>query len=319
MSNKHVSNSRRPAVAATLTLLMSAGIVACGESKSGSTPTDTTTTATTSTGPTGSTTVTTSTSPGATGGNTGGATGGNTGGNTGGATGGNTGGATGGNTGGATGGNTGGATGDTASSGPTGDTASTAGDTAGSSGASGASTSGGETSAPAGGEFSLVAPAWTGDESCNPDAQSACANIPVENRATMIGGQNVMPTITWTAGPDGTTGYALVFQDLAFPTDGKPSVHWAMWNVPADVVSVGPDSIPSASEQNAWVGNAWFGSGNCCNVYELVVYALKAPFDPADRNAARDALEANTGDVVLARDFARVAPLEECTPTSPCE
>lgn len=123
-----------------------------------------------------------------------------------------------------------------------------------------------------------------------------------------------MPTITWTAGPEGTTGYALVYQDL---TNGL--AHWAMWGIPADTLTVGPDNIPAGAQQsNFQQGMTWIGTGSCCNTYELVVYALSGPVTGSQLNAVRDALEGNTGGIVLGRDYGRVAALEECTPTMAC-
>lgn len=124
-------------------------------------------------------------------------------------------------------------------------------------------------------------------------------------------GQDVMPTISWTSGPEGTVGYALVFHDLS-----NGFAHWAMWGIPADVLSVDPDNIPAAATQASFSGDAWVGSGACCNTYELIVYALKEPLDPQGnmkQTALRDQLEDDTtGALVLARDYARVAPLEDC-------
>jgi hypothetical protein len=157
------------------------------------------------------------------------------------------------------------------------------------------------------GEFDLTGP-WSAGEECTPMARDACDEIPVENRATMIGGQNIMPTITWTAGPEGTQSYAIVYQDLS-----NGFSHWAMWNIPADVLSVGPDDIPDGAMQAGLSGAAWFGSGACENVYQLSVYALSEPtFTAADQTAARDALDGDDGTLVLATDFARVTPRDPC-------
>jgi phosphatidylethanolamine-binding protein (PEBP) family uncharacterized protein len=171
------------------------------------------------------------------------------------------------------------------------------------------------TSEPMGAEFTLLSP-WTAKDTCTPQAKDTCDNIPPENRATFIGGNNVQPTITWTAGPPGTVAYAVVYQDLSNPADvNQPrSVHWAMWGIPADVLSISAGEVPPGAEQSAWVGNTWFGSGACNNVYELTVYALKAPIEPqGDKHTAvRDQLQADTGELVLAKDYARVTPKPPC-------
>lgn len=159
-------------------------------------------------------------------------------------------------------------------------------------------------------DFSLTGP-WAAGEDCTPMAKDPCDDIPVENRATMIGGQNVMPTITWTAGPEGTQSYAVVYQDLS-----NGFAHWALWNIPPDVHSVGPDTIPAEASQSALLGQAWFGSGACENVYQLSVYALSEPtLTPGGGQAhttVRDQLDNNEGAVVLASDFARVTPKPPC-------
>lgn len=156
----------------------------------------------------------------------------------------------------------------------------------------------------------MTAPPWSAGVDCTPMAKDTCDDIPVENRATMIGGDNIMPTITWTAGPDGTQSYAIVYHDL---TNGF--AHWAMWNIPPDVLSVGPDSIPQAAAQAGLGGAAWFGSGSCTNVYELIVYALSeamlTPEGNDARTAVRDQLESDASPA-LARDFTRVTPQAPC-------
>jgi hypothetical protein len=159
------------------------------------------------------------------------------------------------------------------------------------------------------GEFALTEP-WVGGQDCSPESKDTCIDIPAENRATMIGGQNVMPTITWSAGPPGTQSYAMVFQDLS-----NGFAHWAMWNIPSDVTSIGPDAIPSGASQASFAGPDWFGSGDCDNVYELDVYALsEAMFTPGGQaqTVARDTLRDDDGSLVLAMSFARVNPKAPC-------
>ncbi len=157
--------------------------------------------------------------------------------------------------------------------------------------------------------FALTGP-WVGGQECTEaDKDDVCLNIEPEYRATMIGGQNMMPTITWTAGPEGTQSYALVFWDLK-----NMQTHWAMWNIPATVMSVGPDSIPSEATSRSFSNGDWFGSGACANYYELLVYALSEPtFDAGgDQAAARTKLADDDGTLVLAKDFARVNPKAPC-------
>lgn len=195
-----------------------------------------------------------------------------------------------------------------AASGPTGTTAVGGSDSGSVGGADG--TTGGAGEMPATGEFKLTAPDWHAGEDCNKDAKDTCDNIPVENRATMIGGMNIMPTISWTAGPEGTKSYAVVYQD---ETNGL--AHYALWNIPPDVTSVGPDSIPTGASQAALAGMTWFGSGACENVYQLGVYALSVDsLNPmgTKQTAVRDQLDMDDGTIVLAKDFGRVTPKAPC-------
>jgi phosphatidylethanolamine-binding protein (PEBP) family uncharacterized protein len=159
-----------------------------------------------------------------------------------------------------------------------------------------------------GGEFVLTAP-WEHVETCSPDDNSTCSSIPVENRSNFIGGGDQMPALSWTAGPDGTMSYAVVYHDLS-----NGMVHWALWNIPASVTSVDGDNIPPEADESSAVGNSWFGSGACGNVYELVVYALSVEAYNAGGNhtAVRDGLDGADSGLVLARDEIRGSTLDPC-------
>src|SRR6187402_2009203 len=101
------------------------------------------------------------------------------------------------------------------------------GSAGGKAGASSAGSGGGSSSG-----FTLTSPAWTAMAGCAADNKTACPVFPKENIGTSIGGSNKSPELDWTAGPSGTQSYAIVLQDLTNVMNGKPFVHWALWNIP---------------------------------------------------------------------------------------
>jgi len=137
---------------------------------------------------------------------------------------------------------------------------------------------------------------------CSPDNRTACPVFPKENIGTNLGGSNKSPELDWTAGPSGTQGYAIVMQDLTNISQGKPLVHWVMWNIPgatrmlpAGLETTAMPSVPAGSSQRSFNGNGYQGSGKCGNLYEFTLYALPtATFAPsaATTTAVRDDLAA---------------------------
>jgi Raf kinase inhibitor-like YbhB/YbcL family protein len=94
--------------------------------------------------------------------------------------------------------------------------------------------------------------------------------------------ENVSPPLSWTPGPPGTKSYAVTMIHT-------PSLHWAIYDIPADVTSLPEDvakvaepPVPAGSKQvkpNV-DGSTWFGySGPCpggtsLQRYDYTVYAL---------------------------------------------
>ncbi|WP_437981103.1 hypothetical protein [Sorangium sp. So ce117] len=57
------------------------------------------------------------------------------------------------------------------------------------------------------------------------------------------------PELNWTAGPDGTQSYAIVFKDVTLVTGSPPDergYHWVIWNIPASVRSL-PKKLASGN------------------------------------------------------------------------
>ncbi len=158
---------------------------------------------------------------------------------------------------------------------------------------------------PEAGPLELSEPWSSEDVECTPSSTTTCADIPVANRYTTIGGSNQTPTITWSAGPEGTQSYAITFVDL-----NDDNVQWVMWNIPASELSIGPNSIPEAASQAALIGASWLGPDACDNTYELVVYAVAednlSVEAGAQATSVYNALQSD--ERVLAKDVIRLSP-----------
>lgn len=120
------------------------------------------------------------------------------------------------------------------------------------------------------------------------DAQYSC-----EGKDFLDGG-DVIPALSWTAGPEGTQSYAIAFKDMTIVQGGGPNVangyHWAMWNIPASTTSTpeamagGSGGVSGASQMSPYQDNKYMGpcpNYNFCSTgqrenheYAFVVYAL---------------------------------------------
>src|SRR5262249_4506833 len=78
------------------------------------------------------------------------------------------------------------------------------------------------------------------------------------------------PQLDWTAGPEGTLSYAIVFKDVTL-TAGDPPMdergfHWAIYNIPPTVLSL-PSALPSGNPIAAITGAKQFSGGLFNNGY----------------------------------------------------
>ena len=60
---------------------------------------------------------------------------------------------------------------------------------------------------------------------------------------------NIFPGLSWTKGPAATKSYAVIMQDADGVIDGKPVLHWSLFNVPAGVTTlpVGLAKLPEGA------------------------------------------------------------------------
>ncbi len=207
------------------------------------------------------------------------------------------------NGGGSSGGSSGAASGGSSAGGKSG------GGAAGSSGAAGANAGGNGGASSSG--FTLTSPGWTSQPDCAPDKKTGCGVFPKENIGTNLGGSNKSPEFDWTAGPSGTQSYAIVMHDLTNLMNGKPFVHWVIWNIPgstrmlpAGLETTAMPSVPAGASQKSFQGNGYQGSGKCGNVYEFVLYALTtATISPTatSQTTVADALDATKAPTTTLR------------------
>jgi phosphatidylethanolamine-binding protein (PEBP) family uncharacterized protein len=134
---------------------------------------------------------------------------------------------------------------------------------------------GGMGSMPATGEFTLTIGELDvhDNEACSHDSCGTCETYPADN-VSICKGADTSPLITWTAGPEGTVGYAVVLRDMS-----KDLNHWAIWNIPASVTSLPaafgtPSGDFAEAVQKSFSAEQYVGSGACDHVYEFRVYAL---------------------------------------------
>lgn len=79
---------------------------------------------------------------------------------------------------------------------------------------------------------------------------------------------HLSPALSWTAGPEGTLSYAIVFTDVTLTTGemiNELGYHWAIYDIPTSVTSL-PQGLPSGNPVTAVPGatqysGALFNSG----------------------------------------------------------
>lgn len=105
---------------------------------------------------------------------------------------------------------------------------------------------------------------------------------PIEEKFRCTG-DNVTPALQWSCGPEGTKSYALTQIH-----DGSQTLHWALFDVPADVArlpeGIAREALPPVPAGSKQVkpnvdGSTWYGYSGPCpgganQSYTFFVYAL---------------------------------------------
>lgn len=163
--------------------------------------------------------------------------------------------------------------------------------------------------------FGLTSPAFMHGEQCTQQNKPGCmaANLfPKANVMMTIGGGNMSPELSWTAGPAGTMSYVMCLHDLS------PNTRWCLWNIPGATrqlaANLGRQKMPAApvgSSQDSFSGpdEGYMGPGVAGNVYEFRLYALSAatynPPNAENRSTVVQDLEAASPAMVLAKVILR--------------
>jgi phosphatidylethanolamine-binding protein (PEBP) family uncharacterized protein len=113
-------------------------------------------------------------------------------------------------------------------------------------------------------------------------------------------GEGISPELHWTAGPEGTQSYAIVFQDVTLLTDMPDrAFHWMIWNIPSSVTSMPegmsgdqfPAEIPGAEQLRGNKTDVYSYFGPCpswqtgckpeipavTDTYKFIIYAFNVP------------------------------------------
>jgi len=114
-------------------------------------------------------------------------------------------------------------------------------------------------------------------------------------------GEGIPPPVAWEAGPEGTTGYALV---LWHEAPDRLKTYWVVHGIPADVLSLpaggGNAGVTGLNDRGRAEYDPPCSRGPGVKTYHVTVWALSGtPRLPA-RGATREALLAAIRDVTLA-------------------
>ena len=117
-------------------------------------------------------------------------------------------------------------------------------------------------------------------------------------------GADVSPPLAWSGAPAGTKSFALIVDDPDAPDPAAPQrvfVHWVLYNVPADVATLGESASSAALPKGAIEGRNDFGQRKFGGPYPPIgrhryffkLHALDLALErgePLDRNGLEAAM-----------------------------
>ena len=127
-----------------------------------------------------------------------------------------------------------------------------------------------------------------------------------------LGGSDISPELSWSNPPAGTTSYAVVMDDETPPCGqgDQACLHWSVFNLPADKISLAAGEDVSAVSGIA-LGRNYTGTdgyaGPCppaAHVYNITVYALgqDAPVVKSGGAYTRSSFEEEYAAFILGSD-----------------
>ena len=115
-------------------------------------------------------------------------------------------------------------------------------------------------------------------------------------------GDGKSPPITWSEGPAETKSYAVNLWHT--PKDGELKSYWVIYNIPADVTSLPPNSLEIGemgyNDRDRQDYDPMHSKGPGTKEYHITVHALSEMLDFSDEKANRDALLKKMVDITLA-------------------
>ena len=121
------------------------------------------------------------------------------------------------------------------------------------------------------------------------------------------GGANVSPPLEWTAGPEGTKSYTIVFVD----TDNGLT-HSAIYDIPADTLSLPekvenayePNNVPGAKQPKSYKPTLAGYAGPCPNAEHTYVFTIYAIDVDALPDTTEDTTKEDIAKAAKAHDLA---------------
>lgn len=117
-------------------------------------------------------------------------------------------------------------------------------------------------------------------------------------------GQSQSPSLSWTPGPTGTVGYAIVMHHI--PGPGDTHWYWVVYNIPSTTTKVvaggpAPGTVGTNSVNNQLAYAPPCSKGPGLKAYTITAYALSAApsFTPGTK-VSRDVLLAAISNITLA-------------------
>jgi Raf kinase inhibitor-like YbhB/YbcL family protein len=120
-------------------------------------------------------------------------------------------------------------------------------------------------------------------------------------------GERRSPPLAWTAGPAGTSSYALIVQDPDAPAP-KPFVHWIVFDISSGVTSIQANTVPpGALLGNNSAGSAsWFAPApppGPAHRYHFQVFALDTTLGLKEGAGRDEVVDAMKGHVLASGDL----------------
>jgi Raf kinase inhibitor-like YbhB/YbcL family protein len=127
-------------------------------------------------------------------------------------------------------------------------------------------------------------------------------------------GPNINPPLTFLEIPEKTQSLVLIVEDIT--ADGKPWVHWLVYNIPPTAAGFEEEKIPDGSVQGICNGGTYGYEGPCpiyfngTHHYHFTLYALDTVLD-VPKTADKAVITQEMADHVL--DTAQLVGIAEGT------